>query len=426
MGRVENRHRYRNNGVFVNAAGGTGKSFVLNLLLDTVRSQGEIALAVASSGIAATVLSGGRTAHNMFKIPLMEYDETKSCSVKKNTEMARLLQQTQLIVWDEVVMANRNMLAALDITLRDIMDNDEFMGGKVFVCAGDFRQILPVIRNGGKTEELAYCIKSSYMWDGLAKLELTENVRLKKGDEKNTKFAKQLLALGTRDVGELFFEKGFGIRANSREELVFKVYNDLEDNHLNLSYFEKRSIVSPTNDDVGCVNQLIYDLNKEKEVVYYSVDTPSDQDTDVQASVFNAMTSPSLPLHDLRLKVGCVIMVMRNICPPRVCNGTRLMVTNLKKHVVVGKILGGSYRGEQVLIPRVVLESQDTPVPFKRKQFPVKLSYAMTINKSQGQTFERCGLLLDSVQCFAHGQLYVACSRVTSWDALCTTRAGVR
>ncbi|XP_076030510.1 uncharacterized protein LOC143018816 [Oratosquilla oratoria] len=418
MYRVENSHRYRNNGVFVNAAGGTGKSFVLNLLIDTVRSQGKVALAVASSGIAATVLSGGRTAHNMFKIPLMEYDETRACSINKNTELARLLQQTQLIVWDEVVMANKNMLTAVDITLRDIMDNDDFMGGKVFVCAGDFRQILPVIRNGGKTEELAYCIKSSYMWDGLTKLELTENVRLKKDDVKNNKFAKQLLSLGTRDAGELFFEKGFGVRANSREELVFKVYDDLKANHLNLSYFEKRSIVSPTNDDVGCVNQLIYDLNEEKEIVYYSVDTPSDPEPDVQASVFNSMCSPSVPLHDLRLKIGCIVMVMRNICPPRICNGTRLMITNLKKHVVVGKILGGTYRGEQVLIPRVVLEAQDTPVPFKRKQFPIKLSYVMTINKSQGQTFDRCGLLLDSVQCFAHGQLYVACSRVTNWDAL--------
>ncbi|XP_076066073.1 uncharacterized protein LOC143039717 [Oratosquilla oratoria] len=414
--RIENRHRYRNNGVFVNAAGGTGKSFILNLLLETVRSRGHIALAVASSGIAATVLCGGRTAHNMFKIPLMEFDETRACSIKKNTEMAKLLHQTELIVWDEVVMANKNMLTAVDITLRDIMGNNDFMGRKVFVCAGDFRQILPVIRNGGK--ELAHCIRSSYMWDGLTKLELTENVRLSKDDVKNNKFAKQLLSLGTRDDGELFFEKGFGVQANSREELVFKVYDDLENNHLNLSYFEKRSIVSPTNDDVDCVNRLIYDTNEEKEVVYYSVDTPLNPDTDIQASVFNSMTSPSVPLHDLKLKIGCVVMVMRNICPPRICNGTRLMVTNLKKHVVVGRILGGSYRGEQVLIPRIVLEAQDTPVPFKRKQFPVKLSYAMTINKSQGQTFDRCGLLLDSVQCFAHGQLYVACSRVTNWDAL--------
>ncbi|XP_076062476.1 ATP-dependent DNA helicase Pif1-like [Oratosquilla oratoria] len=139
---------FDNNGIFLNASGGTGKSFVLNILLDSVRSQGKIVLAVASSGIAATALHGGRTAHNMFKIPLMEYNEIRPCGIKKTSELAKLLKITSLIVWDEVVMANKNTLTALDITLRDVLENDKFMGGIVFVCAGDFRQILPVIRGG--------------------------------------------------------------------------------------------------------------------------------------------------------------------------------------------------------------------------------------------------------------------------------------
>ena len=109
---------------------------------------------------------------------------------------------------------------------------------------------------------------------------------------------------------------------------------------------------------------------------------------------------------------------MRNICPPKLCNGTRIIVTNLQKNIVVGNILTGVYKGEQVMLPRITLETTDTSVIFKRKQFPIRLCYAMTINKSQGQTFDKCGLLLDTAQCFAHGQLYVACSRVTSHDSL--------
>ncbi|XP_076038004.1 ATP-dependent DNA helicase Pif1-like [Oratosquilla oratoria] len=358
MYRVNNQQKYENNGIFVNAAGGTGKSFILNMLLDTVRSEGKIALAVASSGIADTVLNGGRTAHNMFKIPLMEYNEIRGCSVKKNSELAKLLEMTSLIVWDEIVMANKNTLTALDITLRDILGNERFMGGKVFVCAGDFRQILPVIRGGGKCDELEHCIKSSYMWRDITKLELTENVRLRK------------------------------------------------------------AIISPTNDDVDSVNSMIQKKTKGEEKTYFSVDTPVEEGTDVQTSVFNALTSPSLPPHQLKVKIGSVVMVVRNISPPKLCNGSRVLVTNLKTNIIIGKTLGGSHRGEQVMIPRITLEASDTPVNFKRKQFPVKLSYAMTINKSQGQTFNCCGVLLDTVQCFAHGQLYVACSRVTSWDSL--------
>ncbi|XP_076037532.1 uncharacterized protein LOC143022983 [Oratosquilla oratoria] len=117
-----------------------------DLFSNTVRSKSKVALAVASSDIAATVLHGGRTAHNMFKIPLMEHNERKTCNIKHKSELARLLLMSSLIVWDEAVMANKNTISALDITLRDLSGLDIFMGGKTFVCAGDFRQILPVGR----------------------------------------------------------------------------------------------------------------------------------------------------------------------------------------------------------------------------------------------------------------------------------------
>ncbi|XP_076068429.1 uncharacterized protein LOC143040872 [Oratosquilla oratoria] len=144
---VNNR---RSDVFFLNAPGGTGKSFVLNLLLDTVRANSEIALAVASSGIAATVLHGRRTAHNMFKIPIMEHNEVKPCSIKLNSELARLIKMTSLIVWDEVVMTNKNTITALDCTAKDITGNKHcFMGGIPFVCARHQRRsIQQYIRRG--------------------------------------------------------------------------------------------------------------------------------------------------------------------------------------------------------------------------------------------------------------------------------------
>ncbi|XP_076032459.1 ATP-dependent DNA helicase Pif1-like [Oratosquilla oratoria] len=181
----------RRSGVFfLNAPGGTGKSFVLNLLLDTVRANSKIALAVASSGIAATILHGGRTAHNMFKIPIMEHNEVKPCSIKLNSELARLIKMTSLIVWDEVVMTNKNTITALDCTAKDMTGNKHcFMDGIPFVCLGDFRQILPVIRGGGKNEELKYNIKNAFFWEDLRKFKLVQNVRLKAEDKVNRRFA---------------------------------------------------------------------------------------------------------------------------------------------------------------------------------------------------------------------------------------------
>lgn len=105
--------------------------------------------------------------------------------------------------------------------------------------------------------------------------------------------------------------------------------------------------------------------------------------------------------------------MLRNLDAPKLCNGTRLLISNLQQNVLEATILTGSYSGESVFIPRIPLIPTDYPIEFKRLQFPVKPCMAMTINKAQGQTFKVIGIDL-SEPCFSHGQLYVACSRVGS------------
>ena len=104
-------------------------------------------------------------------------------------------------------------------------------------------------------------------------------------------------------------------------------------------------------------------------------------------------------------------MLMRNLDPPKLCNGTRLQILKLHSHVIEAQIIAGDYKGEKVFIPRIPLIPTGLGFDFKRIQFPVQVCFAMTINKSQGQTLKKVGLYLDS-EPFAHGQLYVACSRV--------------
>lgn len=121
---------------FVDGPGGTGKTFLYNALLDKVRSSGRIALATASSGIAATLLTGGRTAHSTFKIPL-QLSSTSTCSITLQSPQAELLKSTNLILWDEAPMVHRHAFEAVDRLLRDIMATvdrrlgDIPFGGKV-------------------------------------------------------------------------------------------------------------------------------------------------------------------------------------------------------------------------------------------------------------------------------------------------------
>jgi hypothetical protein len=93
------------------------------------------------------------------------------------------------------------------------------------------------------------------------------------------------------------------------------------------------------------------------------------------------------------------------------------VVKKLMGNVIHATILKGKFKGEEVLIPRIPMIPTDMPFEFKRIQFPIRLAFAMTINKSQGQSLNVCGLNLEN-KCFSHGQLYVACSRVGKPSAL--------
>jgi len=412
---------------FLDAPGGTGKTFLINMLLAKVRSDRGIALAVASSGIAATLLEGGKTAHAAFKLPLnLIHAETPLCNISKQSNMAQVLRDCKLIVWDESTMAHKGGFEALSITLKDIRGNDNgVMGGVTVLLAGDFRQTLPVVPRGTRADEVKACVKASYLWPLIWKLSLRKNMRVHlRGDVSAGQFSELLLKIGDGEYpeseGKVTIPAGLGSVVTTLADLTARIYPDIADiKEKSMDWLCERAILTPKNDKAAVINETLLNSFEGAEMEYRSVDSVVQTHDAVHYPVefLNTLNPPGFPAHKLLLKVGAPVMLLRNLNPPKLCNGTRLRVKALHRNVIEATVFTGCARGESVFIPRIPLIPSEYPFEFKRLQFPLKVCFAMTINKSQGQSLKVAGIDLRE-DCFSHGQFYVACSRVSSPSSL--------
>lgn len=410
---------------FVDGPGGTGKTFLQKVMLASLRCKGKIALAVASTGIAATLLPGGTTAHSRFKIPI-NIDATSTCSIGKGTHLAELVAATTLVFWDEAVMMHRYAVEAVDRSFRDIRGNDLPFGGVVFCFCGDFRQTLPVVPKGSRAEIISACLKKSPLWRHVVSLPLRINMRLQRPgmdqierDSANS-FAQKLLTIGEGADIDATVQWPISdiVHNNSTDSLAVEIYPDLRRILPTAQLLRERAILAPRNDRVNAINSALLTTLQGSERYSLSVNTPRDKEggNAFPIEFLNSVDLPGLPPHKLRLKVGCPVILLRNLDPERgLCNGTRLRVVAIQRRLLQCTILGGERHGEFCQFPRIPMPAPDNTdgVSFTRQQWPVKLAFAMTINKAQGQSLDRVGLVLDP-EVFSHGQLYVALSRVTS------------
>ncbi|KAG7985545.1 hypothetical protein I3843_03G030800 [Carya illinoinensis] len=369
---------------FIVGPGGTGKTFLYKALLATIRTKQLIALATASSGVAASILPGGRTAHSRFKIPL-DTNKNLTCSVSKQSGLARLLQKVKLIIWDEAPMSRKESIEALDKMLKDINDSELSFGGKVIVFGGDFHPEF-----------------SKYILDlgnGLPPTTINEHVRI----------PAVMLIPYENDAASL-------------DHLVDTVFHNISDYSANISSMMNRVILIPKNSYVDEINTLLIQRFPGELKQYYSFDETIDaSEQAVMEDFLHTLTPNGLPPHELLLKQNCPIMLLRNINPSEgLCNGTRLICRNFDRNVIHAEIAVGHHSGKKVFIPRILFlpnPDENSGFPFKRTQFPVKLSFTMSINKSQGQTLDFVGIYLPH-PVFSHGQLYVALSRAKTISAI--------
>jgi hypothetical protein len=323
---------------FVDGPGGTGKTFLYRALLAKVRSQNKLAVATATSGVAASIMPSGRTAHSRFKIPLISNDGG-FCSFTKQSGTAKLLQSTSLIIWDEASMTKRQAVEALDNSLRDIMNRPELpFGGKTIVFGGDFRQVLPVVRKGSRAQIVDASLRRSYLWVSMRHLKLVHNMRA----QSDPWFADYLLRIGggTKEVnsdGDVLLPDEICVPYtggdNDLDTLIDCIFPRLNENMSNKDYITSRAILSTRNDWVDMINMKMIGGFQGGETVYHSFDSAIDDPHNYYPSEFlNTLTPNGLLPHVLKLKIGCPVILLRNIDPTNgLCNGTRLVVGGCKE-----------------------------------------------------------------------------------------------
>ncbi|KAK9672770.1 hypothetical protein RND81_12G123500 [Saponaria officinalis] len=307
-------------------------------------------------------------------------------------------------------MVHRHAFEAVDRAFRDIMHADDptaknkGFGGKTVVLGGDFRQILPVVPRKGRTDIVDASIsKSTQIWPHCKVLKLVKNMRLMHGkdDQENAdieEFSRWVLDIGdgkvtaTAKTGEdektwISIPEDMIIEntGDSVTSIVEEVHPNLLENYTDTAYLQGRAILTPKNDTADEVNNYMLTLIPREQIVSKSVDricqmteNATDMENIYPTEFLNSLKFQGLPNHEMLLKVGCPVILLRNINQAAsLCNGTRLTITKIRSRIIEAKVLTGGNTGTIVSIPRIEMTPTDTTWPFtiKRRRYPIKVRF---------------------------------------------------
>lgn len=382
-----------NNSLFITGAAGTGKStFVRKIQMEI----GKNFLVLAPTGIAA-INVGGQTIHSFFGFPMevigprvkIEVSETK-CAI---------LESIDTIIVDEASMVRADLVDAMDRYLQQAFNTYLPFGGKQVVFVGDLFQLPPVIRYGTPDADLLHDMYGGglpffYKAKVLSRMNLLMIEFHKVYRQNDRKF---LDILNRMRIGEI-----------GKED--FEVLN---------SHVNKSSDICDYSVTLTANKQMAEIINMRK------LEELNEEEFTYEGRVEGDFKTNMFPVPiKLQLKVGAQVIFCRNDYQGQYANGTIAIVTELKDDLIVVKLEDG----RMVSIDPVewncyekTYDKESHKVESKvigtYTQYPIKLAWAITVHKSQGMTFERMHLDLTHGM-FAHGQAYVAISRMKSLDGL--------
>jgi len=418
---------------FLHGSGGFGKTYTYNTLIDHLKEKkGLKALACATTGIASTYLQNkyhrATTMHSLFRLPL-KLKPNSTANVDQNSFAGHLLSGADVIIIDEIGIADVRYLHVIDKLLKDLAPQNSpeskmIFGGKIVIFGGDPKQQFPIVSGGNMDSQAAVSFFKSDWVKLFQQFKLIQSMRLAPGQELYSNWITELgegrnFIPGTDRIHLL----DDNMAVYNEEDLIKKVFPPeiLADPKA----CTKRTILCPHNLTANRINEKVSNMLPEDIVtkVYYSVDKSKKSDPlDIYASEqdeinLNSISKGTIPEHKMTLKVGSPVMLLRNLSVENgLCNGTIMRVEALGDTIIWCRKQDGSIEPIQKI---TFDEDQDDVggVSFTRYQFPLRLAYAITITKSQGGTYDFVGAHLTQ-ECFSHGQAYTLFSRVTSQDGI--------
>ena len=328
--------------------------------------------------------------------------------------------------------------------------------GKLCMFTGDPKQLLPVVPHGSPAQIVADTLNRANFWGDIEILRLTINMRARLLEERASAslrlgsaggaaalsiaadargFDEFLKRVGTGDELTVRLEDGaeyvqiperMALPPGSRTEaaLIESVFGEARWD--DPDWLVGRGILTPLCEDVDKLNDQILDAFPGDEVRTYLSADKAEATSEVHGGVpvefLNRMCPSGMPPHKLRLKVGMPIMLLRNINKDGgQVNGTRAILRGMHPTTLDVQLATGPKKGSRVFWPRIDMtpSESDKSMPFqlKRRQFPIRPAFVMTIHKAQGQTLQFMGLFLPH-PVFSHGMFYVAISRVGGYDRI--------
>lgn len=380
-----------NNNVFLTGPGGTGKTYLLNQIIEKLESMHISIAKTASTGIAAVNINGS-TMHSYFRVMLAKASaEVLASKACQNRELVHRLNNLEILIIDEISMVGLSFFTKIEHICRVVRNKDKLFGGLTLLVSGDFKQLPPV-----KDIELL----NTQLWNSLNfnTIELSEPKRFN-----DISYFEMLQRVR---FGKITKDDILGIlkRKQAYTEYVQRVREGKESNNV------KPTILYSHNKDVSLLNTQSLAKIPLPSKTYIAEDSIPDL----------TALDDVLP-KEVELKIGAQVMLTANIEGGKYCNGHRGIVLEMKPSSVIVKLRIDANTHHEVEIGRIERETYiykyDEKFKVTRAQIPLKLAYAMSIHRSQGSTLSFC--IIDiGPKIFNKRQTYVALSRATSWDAL--------